>query len=424
MTETNETAGEGAPELHKAIEHDLPSCLAAQVMSLPWASGGDENEHCHRHGQLQDLFSSTLTARAPAPVGLEELREALASLNEIRGLFAKGEVGFPDVCVARIHLENLALPFICALLSAPSLPASLKAGEPDAERLQRLKCAWASHHPLTEPDHSWVLLMAAKGLATPPRPAAADGLREDVVEAAAKAACAVDPTVTQWDEFGDILPDGTVLVSPEVGRDWWRNNARAALACTITPQDTTSVKCAARQQGTAGGNEPTDCDWPVCGCDPHATKVIEALEESGQLRSTPALAPAGEPVIGWERSIRAVCDTNGRRWRLIGTNFDMQPIGRITADEAKALCQQIEAFFSRCPTPEQAGTLGERLIAEFERLSIEAEKEGDECFKRKEFIQKAICAGSGIAYRDAKMIVKDAIATPSPAASADHEGSV
>jgi hypothetical protein len=28
---------------------------------------------------------------------------------------------------------------------------------------------------------------------------------------------------------------------------------------------------------------PQDCNWPVCGCDPIANKVIEALEESGAL---------------------------------------------------------------------------------------------------------------------------------------------
>jgi hypothetical protein len=44
-----------------------------------------------------------------------------------------------------------------------------------------------------------------------------------------------------------------------------------------------SFTCAARRQGTAGGNDPVDCDWPVCGCDDHAMKVIESLEESGHL---------------------------------------------------------------------------------------------------------------------------------------------
>jgi hypothetical protein len=40
-------------------------------------------------------------------------------------------------------------------------------------------------------------------------------------------------------------------------------------------------KCGALAQGTAGGNEPADCDWPSCGCDPYVSQVIEALHESG-----------------------------------------------------------------------------------------------------------------------------------------------
>lgn len=43
------------------------------------------------------------------------------------------------------------------------------------------------------------------------------------------------------------------------------------------------ITCAARRQGTIGGNDPADCDWPVCGCDPYADKVIAALQESGAL---------------------------------------------------------------------------------------------------------------------------------------------
>lgn len=41
--------------------------------------------------------------------------------------------------------------------------------------------------------------------------------------------------------------------------------------------------CAARNQGTAGGNDAADCDWPTCGCDSHATSVMIALHESGWL---------------------------------------------------------------------------------------------------------------------------------------------
>jgi hypothetical protein len=40
--------------------------------------------------------------------------------------------------------------------------------------------------------------------------------------------------------------------------------------------------CAARAAGKT--DPPQDCDWPFCGCDPHATKVIEALDECNMLR--------------------------------------------------------------------------------------------------------------------------------------------
>lgn len=44
----------------------------------------------------------------------------------------------------------------------------------------------------------------------------------------------------------------------------------------------TRFYCKARTAGSAGGNVPADCDWPFCGCDPTATKVLEAIEESGR----------------------------------------------------------------------------------------------------------------------------------------------
>jgi len=34
----------------------------------------------------------------------------------------------------------------------------------------------------------------------------------------------------------------------------------------------------------AGNNhagEQSDCDWPACGCDPYAQKVLDAIDESG-----------------------------------------------------------------------------------------------------------------------------------------------
>lgn len=40
-------------------------------------------------------------------------------------------------------------------------------------------------------------------------------------------------------------------------------------------------ECKARTAGTAGGNLPQDCDWPWCGCDPHAERVLAAIDEQG-----------------------------------------------------------------------------------------------------------------------------------------------
>lgn len=36
--------------------------------------------------------------------------------------------------------------------------------------------------------------------------------------------------------------------------------------------------CKARL-GNPGANDPQDCNWPLCGCDPHADRVIEKLNE-------------------------------------------------------------------------------------------------------------------------------------------------
>lgn len=46
----------------------------------------------------------------------------------------------------------------------------------------------------------------------------------------------------------------------------------------LTATSEASWTCSARKQSLP---EPADCDWPLCGCDPHADKVIEALNEGG-----------------------------------------------------------------------------------------------------------------------------------------------
>lgn len=63
-------------------------------------------------------------------------------------------------------------------------------------------------------------------------------------------------------------------------------------------------KCKA--QRTA--DPPQDCDWPVCGCDPYADKVIAALQESGKL----ADAPLREAAERRQIECQAILDLMGK----------------------------------------------------------------------------------------------------------------
>jgi hypothetical protein len=82
------------------------------------------------------------------------------------------------------------------------------------------------------------------------------GATDQLVDAAKKALNYIENTES---ELGIKLDSGDAL--------------RAALApSSDLPQ------CAARKQSLP---DPADCNWPLCGCDPMAAKVIEALQESG-----------------------------------------------------------------------------------------------------------------------------------------------
>ena len=71
--------------------------------------------------------------------------------------------------------------------------------------------------------------------------------------------------------------------------DGYRYGNREAEQCAIAIRslrpspEQGAWKCKARASNM-GANDPQDCDWPVCGCDPYADKVIEALQESGKLK--------------------------------------------------------------------------------------------------------------------------------------------
>ena len=40
-----------------------------------------------------------------------------------------------------------------------------------------------------------------------------------------------------------------------------------------------SLDFSCRVQAVGKTDPPQDCDWPFCGCDPYATKVLDVLEE-------------------------------------------------------------------------------------------------------------------------------------------------
>lgn len=78
------------------------------------------------------------------------------------------------------------------------------------------------------------------------------------------------------------------------------DQAGGAAPIIVAIEGLQGFKCAARAQGTAGGNDPAECDWPACGCDERAMQVIESLQESGNLALTKA---AGDVLRERERHV-------------------------------------------------------------------------------------------------------------------------
>lgn len=71
-----------------------------------------------------------------------------------------------------------------------------------------------------------------------------------------------------------------------------------------TPQPAAGWTCLARKQSLP---EPAECNWPDCGCDPHAMKVIESLVEQGWTAPREAPAPA-EGVSETNAAIKEAID--------------------------------------------------------------------------------------------------------------------
>lgn len=119
--------------------------------------------------------------------------------------------------------------------------------------------------------------------------------------------------------------------------------ARAAIAAVRTHE---GWQCAARRSGTAGGNDPADCDWPHCGCDEHASKVLESLQEEG-------LDPDSVRVKALREAMQ-VCELNRTRWAEKAEEKPNEagcyPFWGARAMAADILQQYIRALISTLPT--------------------------------------------------------------------------
>ncbi len=79
--------------------------------------------------------------------------------------------------------------------------------------------------------------------------------------------------------------------------------ARAVIDSAAGPQEQ-SYQCAVRRAGKT--DLPQDCDWPFCGCDPHADKVIEAIQESGRLSPRDHLSAFRDLETQWFQAARGL----------------------------------------------------------------------------------------------------------------------
>lgn len=92
-------------------------------------------------------------------------------------------------------------------------------------------------------------------------------------------------------------------------RGFWNKEIeqlRDFIARADLPGEGLAFKCKGRISTPDG---PGDCNWPVCGCDPYAEKVIDALSENqGFLDRIAADARRGGPEPDWKQKIIILLD--------------------------------------------------------------------------------------------------------------------
>lgn len=105
-----------------------------------------------------------------------------------------------------------------------------------------------------------------------------------------KATCGIQPVPTTGavEVAREVAHDVLLMVQDDSPGEYWIDKCGAVIAPIIQKaMDAPKWECAARKNATPN---PVDCNWPHCGCDPHADKVIAALEEEGALATQPPAA--------------------------------------------------------------------------------------------------------------------------------------
>ena len=89
----------------------------------------------------------------------------------------------------------------------------------------------------------------------------------------------------------------------------------------------TAWSCKVRAVGLT--DPPQDCDWPFCGCDPYAAKVLEAVSESGYVAREQLVKELAAALEESKSQIEYLHD------KFSATGSGMQVIAKIDAALAK-----------------------------------------------------------------------------------------
>lgn len=113
-------------------------------------------------------------------------------------------------------------------------------------------------------------------------------------------------------------------------------------AALLSPRDGRLFACAAR--GGVDPANPQDCDWPHCGCDPSATRVLNQLTEEGATIVTEAfLVDVGALLfdiqVGPVHQLETRCEELAQRLATFGVDHVVkaQAVAASTCDECGKL---------------------------------------------------------------------------------------